>query len=166
MAIRRNAITLVELLVVIAIIAALVALLLPAIQRARESARRTSCANNLRQLGLATHNFESAKRHLPTGADSKRYEAAANPDGFPHTFYRWSTLAHLTPYLENSQYHDLIDFSLPLYADVAATHVDRDADMIEHVLRPELVRELEELLSRQYPAGIVPPSPHLIESQK
>jgi prepilin-type processing-associated H-X9-DG protein len=121
MAIRRNAITLVELLVVIAIIAALVALLLPAVQKARESARRTSCVNNLRQLGLATQNFESAKRHLPTGADSKRYEAAANPDGFPHTFYRWSTLAHLTPYLESTQYHDLIDFSLPLYADVDAT---------------------------------------------
>ena len=61
----RRAFTLVELLVVIAIIGLLVALLMPAIQAAREAARRSHCASNLRQLGLATHNFESTFRYLP-----------------------------------------------------------------------------------------------------
>ena len=62
---RTAAFTLVELLVVIAIIAILVALLLPAINAARESARRTQCANNAHQLGLAVLNYESANRRLP-----------------------------------------------------------------------------------------------------
>ncbi|NUQ62818.1 MAG: DUF1559 domain-containing protein, partial [Pirellulales bacterium] len=63
----RRGFTLVELLVVIAIIGILIALLLPAVQAAREAARRSSCKNNLRQIGLALHNYQSARRTFPPG---------------------------------------------------------------------------------------------------
>jgi prepilin-type N-terminal cleavage/methylation domain-containing protein len=107
----RRAITLVELLVVIAIIGVLIALLLPAIQSARENARRLQCANKLKQLGVALHNYESARHHLPPGSESRQYDTIT-----PYGFYRWSALAHLTPYMEQSVVHDLLDLSVPLYS--------------------------------------------------
>jgi prepilin-type N-terminal cleavage/methylation domain-containing protein len=110
---KRSAFTLVELLVVIAIIGLLVALLLPAVQAAREAARRSQCGNNLRQLGLAVHNFDGAYQRLPVGSESKVFPAAPS---FPYNFYRWSVLARLTPYLEQSNAYNSLDLTVPLYS--------------------------------------------------
>jgi prepilin-type N-terminal cleavage/methylation domain-containing protein/prepilin-type processing-associated H-X9-DG protein len=109
---RRFGFTLVELLVVIAIMAILVALLLPGVQSARESARRASCTNNLRQLGVAAHHFHDAQGAFPVGAEAKEYPGHPS---HPWTFYRWSALAHLAPYLEESSIYSALDLSKPLY---------------------------------------------------
>lgn len=99
--------TLVELLVVIAIIGILVALLLPAIQSARESARRSQCKNNLRQFGLAMHNYESAFKKLPPGYDY-RPDPQGNTAG-----HGWG--AYVLPFIEEQVIFDQIDFDLPVF---------------------------------------------------
>ena len=90
--------TLVELLVVIAIISLLLTLLLPAINSSRESARRIQCVNNLKQLGVATHNYASARNHLPPPKAGTQFEA------------RGSTLVILLPYLEEATRFESYDF--------------------------------------------------------
>jgi prepilin-type N-terminal cleavage/methylation domain-containing protein/prepilin-type processing-associated H-X9-DG protein len=94
---RLRGFTLIELLVVIAIIAILIALLLPAVQQAREAARRTQCKNNLKQFGLAIHNYESSHRCFPPGRL-----------GYPMVF---SAHASLLPYLDGANLYNLIDFN-------------------------------------------------------
>ena len=100
---NRAAFTLVELLVVIAIIGILVAMLLPAIQQVRESARRTQCANRLRQLALAVLHYESAHSHFPTSFDVELGEIKRGS---------WSIHAKLFPLLEQSNANALIDFDI------------------------------------------------------
>jgi prepilin-type N-terminal cleavage/methylation domain-containing protein len=100
----RLGFTLVELLVVIAIIGVLVALLLPAIQAAREAARRNQCANNLRQLGLAALNYESAKKEFPIGRRAGTSAAGT-------TLIQWGHLALILPYAEQQSVHNLINFA-------------------------------------------------------
>lgn len=102
---RRNAFTLVELLVVIAIIGILVALLLPAIQAAREAARRSQCQNNLKQIGLAFLNFESSSKQLPSGGwgylwtgDPDMGNGERQPGGWAYT---------LLPFLEDSAVYNI-----------------------------------------------------------
>jgi prepilin-type N-terminal cleavage/methylation domain-containing protein len=101
----RSAFTLVELLVVIAIIGALVALLLPAIQTARESARRTACANNLRQIGIGLLNHHSAKGSFPAGLIDRR--SSTHRDGRQ---IAWSVF--LLPYVEQSSIWKLFQVNL------------------------------------------------------
>lgn len=106
---KQAGFTLVELLVVIAIIGVLVALLLPAVQAAREAARRMQCQNHLRQLGLAVHNHESALRHLPSAFRAQQI------NGAPQYYDLWGTLALLTPYLEQTAVYNSIDLKLTMY---------------------------------------------------
>ncbi len=94
----RRAFTLVELLVVIAIIGILVALLLPAVQAARESARRTSCTNNMRQIGIALHNHHDTHRHLPPGGTY--YGNCCTPP----TYTNWAIES--LPFMESSNLYD------------------------------------------------------------
>ncbi|MEQ1829594.1 MAG: DUF1559 domain-containing protein [Pirellula sp.] len=97
--------TLVELLVVIAIIGILVGLLLPAVQAAREAARSMQCSNNLKQLGLSVHNYESAYKRLPAAGQGTNY--STNPSST--TFGRQSVFSALLPYLEQSNTYQLLD---------------------------------------------------------
>jgi prepilin-type N-terminal cleavage/methylation domain-containing protein/prepilin-type processing-associated H-X9-DG protein len=107
---RRRGFTLIELLVVISIIAVLIALLLPAVQAAREAARRSQCTNNLKQLGLAAHNYLSAAGSFPPGS-SAAYNADTPSQGVTH-WGVWGAQAMMLPYLEQTPVYNAMNFNL------------------------------------------------------
>ncbi len=106
----RRGFTLVELLVVIAIIGILIALLLPAVQAAREAARRSQCCNNLVQIGIATTQYEAAHEVLPPGTINPKGPIRSEPAG-----YHMSWLVQILPYIEEGNAYRHVDFSVGVY---------------------------------------------------
>lgn len=110
---RRRAFTLIELLVVIAIIAILIALLLPAVQQAREAARRTQCKNNLKQIGLAFHNYHDVYLMFPQSDYWGQRVPGGSIDAAGRRNFTWCTM--LLPYIEQAGIYNAINFSLPAW---------------------------------------------------
>jgi prepilin-type N-terminal cleavage/methylation domain-containing protein/prepilin-type processing-associated H-X9-DG protein len=108
---RRRAFTLIELLVVIAIIAVLISLLMPAVQAAREAARRAQCTNNLKQIGLALHNYLGAIGAFPPGLISR-----PDPSTGDNTGPGWGWASMILPQVEQSAVYNAINFGLPIEA--------------------------------------------------
>ena len=136
---RRPGFTLIELLVVIAIIAILIALLLPAVQQAREAARRASCKNNLMQIGVALQNYEMAHRCLPSGTIDKTGPIKSTPQG-----YHMSWMVQVLPFIDEGNVFRHIDFGKSIYAK---ENIDARAQPLEllrcpsSILAPTVTRQ-------------------------
>ena len=132
---RPTGFTLIELLVVIAIIAVLIALLLPAVQAAREAARRMQCTNNLKQIGLALHNYESSNGAFPPAC--KYYNASTGLVQFGDT--GWSTLARLLSFIEGNTIYNTLNFNYE-YNDLGGGNLTGCSAVINTFLCPSAVR--------------------------
>lgn len=138
---RSNGFTLVELLVVITIIGILVALLLPAVQAAREAARRMQCTNNLKQIGLALHNYHAAKDTLPFATTCPETPNAT-----------WA--AFVLPYLEQQAVFDLFDFTRPVFHSANQRAI---TTIVSAYICPTDPRSAQPILTERGNAGVSNP---------
>jgi prepilin-type N-terminal cleavage/methylation domain-containing protein len=128
----RRAFTLIELLVVIAIIAILIALLLPAVQQAREAARRTQCKNNMKQMGLSIHNYESTYGRVPSSGEYSDYR------NFTRSFFPVSTFTAILPYIDQAPIYNQWDMSLPYNASPTTYPNSRNVTLATSHIEPFL----------------------------
>lgn len=135
---RTGGFTLIELLVVIAIIAVLIALLLPAVQAAREAARRAQCVNNLKQLGLGLHNYESANGAFPPA--SKAIDLTTTPPSVTFFDTGFSVQARILSFLEGGSQFNALNFSYE-YNDLSGGNFTGSAAVINIFICPSSVRQ-------------------------
>jgi prepilin-type N-terminal cleavage/methylation domain-containing protein/prepilin-type processing-associated H-X9-DG protein len=144
---RRSAFTLIELLVVIAIIAVLIGLLLPAVQKVREAAQRIQCQNNMKQLGLALHNYHDANSLLPPAW------TYVPPPPLPATVHSWGV--RVLPFLEQSALYARYDFTKGLYDDPNSSVIQTHLRVFQCPATPESDR----LYAFPVPANVLPAVP-------
>ena len=122
--------TLIEVLVVIAIMAILIALLLPAIQAAREAARRTQCRNNLKQIGIALHNYQESHKVFPPGYVCQQHFLGSSQQN------QWGWAAFILPHMDQKDLYDKIDFENFVWNDIGdtSTAIETNQDAAEQLV--------------------------------